>query len=58
MAHQRRSAQWDLFAPPKPATALGRELARQLLPLLEQLLREVIVTEASAAEGSDEQDHA
>ena len=58
MARQKRSAQRDLFAPPGPATALAPERARQLLPLLEQLLLEVIATESATVEGSDEQDHA
>ena len=58
MARQKVSAQRDLFAPPEPGTALAPEVAKQLLPLLERLLMEVMATEPSTAEGSDEQDHA
>jgi len=50
------SAQRELFAPPAPATALVPEVTKQLLPLLERLLLEVMATETSMAEGSDEQD--
>jgi hypothetical protein len=58
MARQKVSAQRDLFAPPGPAIALAPEVAKQLLPLLEQLLLKVMATETATAEGSDEQDHA
>ena len=56
MARQKVSAQRELFAPPDPATALALEVTKQLLPLLERLLLEVMATETSMAEGSDEQD--
>jgi hypothetical protein len=56
MARQKASAQRELFAPPDPATALAPEVTKRLLPLLERLLLEVMATETSMAEGSDEQD--
>jgi len=48
----------DLFTPTQPATALPREVAQQLLPLLEQLLLEVLASETPMTEASDQQDHA
>jgi len=53
MGRQKESAQRDLFATAKPGATVPPEVARRLLPLLEQLLLEVM-----AAEGGDEQDHA
>jgi hypothetical protein len=58
MARGRVSAQRELFGTTEPAASLPPEVARQLLPLLEQLLTEVMAAEAAAMEGSDEQDHA
>ena len=58
MARQKVSAQRDLFAPPEPGTALAPDVAKRLLPLLERLLLEVMATETTTTEGSDEQDHA
>ena len=58
MARQKVSAQRDLFTPPEPGTVLAPEVAKRLLSLLEQLLLEVMATETTTAEGSDEQDHA
>ena len=57
MARQKVSAQRDLFAPPEPGTALAPDVAKRLLPLLERLLLEVMATETTTTEGSDE-DHA
>jgi hypothetical protein len=39
------------------AAILPPETAKQLLPLLQQLLLEAIKAETAATEGSDEQDH-
>jgi hypothetical protein len=58
MARGRVSTQRELFGTTEPAASLPPEVARQLLPLLEQLLLEAIMAEAAATEGSDEQDHA
>jgi hypothetical protein len=58
MARQKVSAQRDLFAPPEPGTALAPDVAKRLLSLLERLLLEVMATETTTTEGSDEQDHA
>lgn len=54
----RATVQPDLFTPLQPATALPRDVAQRLLPLLEQLLVEVLASETPATEVSDEQDHA
>ena len=58
MRHPRATVQPDLFTPTQPATVLPREVAQRLLPLLEQLLLEVLASETSTAEANDEQDHA
>ncbi|QQP92687.1 hypothetical protein IGS68_29890 (plasmid) [Skermanella sp. TT6] len=58
MARGGVSAQRELFGTTELAASLPSEVARRLLPLLEQLLTEVMAAEAAATEGSDEQDHA
>lgn len=57
MRHPRTTVQPDLFTPMQPATALPRDVAQRLLPLLEQLLLEVLASETPATEAGDEQDH-
>lgn len=58
MRRQEAPAQRELFPTREPATTLPPDLASQLLPLLQQLLLEVIVTESTTAGEIDEQDHA
>lgn len=58
MRHPRATVQPDLFAPTMPATIPPREVAQRLLPLLEQLLLEVLASETPRTEAGDEQDHA
>ena len=58
MARGRVSAQRELFGMTEPTANLPPELTGRLLSLMEQLLLEVTATETSAAEGSNEQDHA
>lgn len=57
MRHSRGAVQPDLFTPTRPPAALAREVAQQLLPLLEQLLLEVLASETLTTEAVDEQDH-
>ncbi|WP_157999536.1 hypothetical protein [Nitrospirillum viridazoti] len=49
--------QADLFTATRSLAALPQEVARRVLPLLEQLLLEVLASEAVTLEGNDEQDH-
>ena len=57
MRHPRATVQPDLFTPTQPAAALSRVMAQRLLPLLEQLLLEVLASETPVTEAGDEQDH-
>lgn len=57
MRHRGMMVQTDLFTATRPLAALPQEVARRVLPLLEQLLLEVLASEAVTLEGNDEQDH-
>ncbi len=57
MRHPRATVQPDLFTPTRPSAALPREVAQRLLPLLEQLVLEVLASETLTTEVGDEQDH-
>ncbi|GLR77521.1 hypothetical protein HUE56_29475 (plasmid) [Azospirillum oryzae] len=57
MRHPKATVQPDLFAPTRPEAALPLEVAQRLLPLLEQLLLEVLASETLVTEAGDEQDH-
>jgi hypothetical protein len=58
MRCQEAPAQRELFPTTEPAATLPPDLASQLLPLLQQLLLEVIASASTTAGEVDEQDHA
>ncbi len=58
MQRRKPSLQRDLFAPREPAPALPPDVAKRLLPLLQQLLLEVMASEVETVEKADDQDHA
>lgn len=58
MGHHGVPAQRELFTAMATGISLPPEVMRLVLPLLEQLLTEVMAAEAPMTEGTDDQDHA